>query len=254
MDARLDFATALIWRAGQYLKDQMAQPRQIEAKSSSKDLVTDLDKAVQDFIITEILAAYPQDQIFAEEEGQNQIPVHEGAVWSIDPIDGTVNFITQQADFAIMLAYLVDGQGQFGLIYDVMADKLYVGGPGRDLTCNGQVLGQPNHGELAQSLVAGNTGLYAHNAYGLADLFNQSLGIRNYGCAGLSMVRVLTGQLWAYASYLYPWDYLPAQVMGQSLGLRLECLDGQDLDHYGRQQVIFYPQAYQDQIRQYLKN
>lgn len=231
----------------------MAQPRQIEAKSSAKDLVTDLDKAVQDLLMAQIVEAYPDDQIFAEEDGQHQVALDQGSVWVIDPIDGTVNFIAQQADFAIMLAYLEDGQGQFGLVYDVMADKLYAGGPEHGLTCNGHLLDQPAYPSLSQALVAGNTGLYAHNAFGLADLFNQSLGIRNYGCAGLSMIKVLTGQVWAYASYLYPWDYWPALIMGQARGLTLERLDGKDLDNHSRQQVIFYPQAYQDQVRAVLR-
>ena len=52
----------------------------------------------------------------------------KGAVWVIDPIDGTNNFVTQKEDFAVMVAYFEDGIGQFGLIYDVMRDHLFRGG------------------------------------------------------------------------------------------------------------------------------
>lgn len=54
-------------------------------------------------------------------------PIAQGNVWVLDPIDGTVNFIVQKDNFAVMLAYYEEGVGQFGIIYDVMADILYSG-------------------------------------------------------------------------------------------------------------------------------
>lgn len=224
------------------MTEKMAEQRTITIKSSRTDLVTDLDKAVQDFLMEKIHLAYPQD-IFLAEESQDQATIEQGQVWVIDPIDGTVNFIAQQADFAIMLAYFEQGQGQFGLIYDVLANKLYAGGGAFPVTCNGIELQVPAHRPLEQSLVAANTGLYLSNADGLRDYFDQSLGIRNYGCAGLSMMRVLTGQLYAYASNLYPWDYLPAMIMGEKLGVSLRTLNGEELTRDKRQKVIFLPET-----------
>ena len=39
---------------------------------------------------------------------------------SLIPSMGTNNFVAQQEDFAVMMAYFENGQGQFGLIYDVV--------------------------------------------------------------------------------------------------------------------------------------
>ena len=36
-----------------------------------------------------------------------------------------VNFIVQQDNFCVMIAYYEEGQGKFGLIYNVMADQLF---------------------------------------------------------------------------------------------------------------------------------
>ena len=43
----------------------------------------------------------------------------------LDPIDGTMNFIHQQQNFAISLGIYIDGIGIFGYIYDVMRNDFY---------------------------------------------------------------------------------------------------------------------------------
>lgn len=50
----------------------------------------------------------------------------DGVVWILDPIDGTLNFVEQQRDFAISLAVYEDGIGQLAYIYDVARDELYL--------------------------------------------------------------------------------------------------------------------------------
>ena len=78
-------------------------------------------------MVEKITNRYPEDRIFAEEDGLRS-PISEGAVWVIDPIDGTNNFVTQKEDFAVMVAYFEDGIGQFGLIYDVMRGITFLRG------------------------------------------------------------------------------------------------------------------------------
>lgn len=79
------------------------------------------------------------DAILAEENDVRH-PINQGNVWVIDPIDGTVNFIVQGSQFAVMIAYYEQGIGQFGLIYDVMADQLLAGGGDFEVTLNGDKL------------------------------------------------------------------------------------------------------------------
>lgn len=251
MDAKFAFAQDLIREAGALIKSRMVAGFDIEVKSDPRDLVTDVDKASQAFLIDQISSAYPSDTFLAEEEGLKS-SLSDGSVWVIDPIDGTVNFITQQRDFAVILAYFEEGVGRFGLIYDVMADQLYCGGPGLGVTCNGRPLPLASSRPISQSLVACNTGLYLTNAYGLGDYFNQSLGIRNYGSGGLSLARVLSGQLFAYASKLCPWDYLAASIMGRELGYDLLALDLTPPDCCTRQDVIAFPHAFLGEIAEQL--
>ena len=112
--------------------------------------------------------------------------VGQGSVWIIDPIDGTNNFVAQAEDFAIMVAYFENGQGQFGIIYDVMKDVCYHGGGVFPAYCNNELLPPFKTKPLSDFLVAINAGMLETNAWGVAALGNASLGVRVYGSAAIS--------------------------------------------------------------------
>jgi len=88
LESKFEFAKELVKKAGQYILDHMQEDLQVETKSSPTDLVTRLDKEVQELLVGEILSRYPEDKICAE-EGCLRASVQEGKVWVIDPIDGT---------------------------------------------------------------------------------------------------------------------------------------------------------------------
>lgn len=248
MEAKYAFAKKLIIEAGDFLRQHLYDDLQIEIKDHFTDLVTHLDKQVQEQLTEQILSRYPNDVIYGE-ENEDRLPLKEGKVWVIDPIDGTSNFVAQKADFAVLLAYFEEGIGQFGLIYDVMADTLYHGGGQFPVYENDRLLPVVKDKPLAQSLIGINTGLYAQNIAGLADLADQMLGTRSYGSAGISFSHVLSGRLLIHASYLFPWDYAAAGILGQALGYSLIGLDGKELSYDGREHILFAPTSMLAEIK-----
>lgn len=237
----------MIFDAGRFLREEMVIDFQVKVKTQADDLVTNLDLAVQDFIVSRIKKRYPNDYLLAE-EGDEKPCFDKGAVWILDPIDGTVNFITQKNQFAILLAYFEEGYGKFGLVYDVRADRLYSGGEAFLPQCNGEELNHFDGKSLSQSLVACNTGMILCDSHNIRKQLKKSLGIRNYGCAGISMVKVLENQLWGYFSYLYPWDYAAAAIIGEQLGYTLLTLDGEKPDYRTRQEIMFVPRVEAEQF------
>ena len=252
MESKLAFAKDLTLKAGQFLRAHLTSPLEIEEKSSPSDLVTQLDHEVQHTLISQILERYPEDHILAE-ENEVRHPIADGAVWVIDPIDGTTNFIVQQLDFAIMLAYFENGVGQFGIIYDVMADKLYYGGGDFPVYCNDKVLPAYTEKGMSRSLLSINAGLFERNHLGLADLARQSLGVRLFGSAAISFSRVLTGRLLGYFSLICPWDYAAASILGENLGYVTLTLDGQVPDFQTKQAVMMVPKSQKDFFLTYFK-
>ncbi|HEL1586535.1 TPA: inositol monophosphatase family protein [Streptococcus suis] len=251
METKLRFAQQIVLKAGRWLREHMNQQVEIAEKADFKDLVTNFDQSIQDQLSQDILQAYPLDAILGE-ESQEHISISKGCVWVLDPIDGTTNFIAQQTDFCILLAYFEQGVGQFALLYNVMADQLIWGGGEFPVFLNDRPLLGYQKGELKRSLLGLNAGLFASNAFGLARLANHCLGTRSYGSAGISFAYVLEGRLVAHASYLYPWDYAVAAILGPKLGYELLSLENGKPRFEGREYVLFLPSLLKDEITGYL--
>ena len=56
LESKFEFAKELIKRAGQYILDHMQEDLCVETKTSPTDLVTRLDKEVQELLVGEILS------------------------------------------------------------------------------------------------------------------------------------------------------------------------------------------------------
>ncbi|HEM5988869.1 TPA: inositol monophosphatase family protein [Streptococcus suis] len=251
METKYRLAQSLVLQAGEFLKTHLHDELEIEEKENATDLVTQLDKLTQQFLTNQIKKEYPSDLIFGE-EGGDVSSISNGNVWVIDPIDGTSNFIAQKNDFALMLAYFENGIGQFGLIYDVMQDKLFHGGGKFPVFCNKERLASPSLSSISQTLLGLNAQLYAANKHGLADLANISLGTRSVGSAGIGFSHVLEGRLFAYASYLYPWDYAAASILGQGLDLSLLSLEAENPSFDKREHVILVAKQHLEEVKRYL--
>ena len=64
-----------------------------ETKSSGSDWVTDFDRRAEEAIRFVLHSYRPHDEIYGEEYGTTQVEHPTGYRWSIDPLDGTTNFI-----------------------------------------------------------------------------------------------------------------------------------------------------------------
>ncbi|MFS9057481.1 inositol monophosphatase family protein [Streptococcus infantis] len=251
MENKFTFAKEIVREAANYIRKHMKDDLHVERKSSPTDLVTKLDKEVQDLLIKKIRSRYPDD-LFCAEEGCMRAAVGQGSVWIIDPIDGTNNFVAQGEDFAIMVAYFEEGIGQFGIIYDVMKDACYHGGGAFQAYLNDEPLPDFKNKPLCDFLIAGNAGMLESNTWGVADLSKASLGVRVYGSAAISFSRILSGQLLAYITYLQPWDYAAASILGESLGYKVLTIAGEEVDFQTRQAVMMVPVEMKDEIQSYI--
>lgn len=99
------------------------QPQQIEAKTSPIDLVTIVDKNIEQRLHEWLLTHYPQaciigeEQVAAEPQILDQLDRAELA-FVIDPIDGTWNFANGLSVFGVMVAIVERGKTVQALLYD----------------------------------------------------------------------------------------------------------------------------------------
>ncbi|MGO2297416.1 inositol monophosphatase family protein [Pseudolactococcus laudensis] len=250
LNTKLEFAKKVVRQAGGFIRQHLSDDLEISEKTHFDDLVTNLDREVQEQILTQILSTFPKDHVLAEENNVRH-DIKDGNVWVLDPIDGTTNFIVQRDNFAVMLAYYESGIGKIGVILDVMNDNLYWGDGISAYKNEAQI--HLTVKPLRQSLIGVNTYMYRTNAGGLLDLSHESLGVRAIGSAGIEYVNILEGKIWGYFSNLSPWDYAAGAVLIAPFGYITQQIDGRPLAFEGRQMMMSVPSNQLDKIKAYLK-
>ncbi|MTD38727.1 inositol monophosphatase family protein [Erwinia sp. CPCC 100877] len=227
-----------IYAAAEKIRESLNNEVTISQKSGRTDLVTNIDKETQAFLIDKIREHYPEDRILAEEEGYSELDSLEGRVWIIDPIDGTLNFVMERENFCIMLGFYENGVGQLGFIYDVMQDELFWGGKGLGVYMNKKALRQPKNLELAEGLLGMNAYMYGKDINSAWKIGHESMGVRVSGCAGLEMIAMLKGNHIGYLSNLSPWDYAPGLVLLEEFGFKYAGINGDALRFSGREYFL----------------
>ncbi|QFP79737.1 inositol monophosphatase family protein [Latilactobacillus graminis] len=231
-----------ILESAAYTRAQIKQPLTVNIKSGPNDLVTNVDCANQTFLAEKIKTAYPNAQLVGE-EGAGEVPDdwQQGLTFFIDPIDGTMNFVKQRANFAIMVGVYEDGQPLFGIIYDVMADQLFWGGTQLGVFENETALKDAIDNPLQEGLICVNTQMMVTNELHLQDILRQSSGVRIYGSAGITFAHLVKGQVLAYISKLAPWDIAAGRVLAETLGFQVLQFNGQPVSMMQKEGMIIAP-------------
>lgn len=243
-----------IYEAAERIKTGLGEALKVDQKNGRTDLVTNVDKEVQNFLVEKIKAYDSTAKILGEENGLDQTAIDCGRVFVIDPIDGTLNFVMQQENFCIMIAVYEDGVGQLGFIYDVMRDELFWGGAkvGK-VFFNKKEISAPENKHLSQGLIGMNAALYRQNLYHAQEIGNTSMGIRILGCAGLEFISMIKGTQIGYVSVLSPWDYAAGKIMMDQLGMPSWGADKQPLTFRKREFFIGGTQATMTDIQAFHK-
>lgn len=228
-----------IYQAADHIRSSMQDPLQVSEKTSRKDLVTNMDKETESFLVEKIQQSFPNERILAEESSNQNTQDLNGVVWIIDPIDGTLNFVKQKHDFAIMIAVYEDGVGQMGYIYDVIKDEMYVGIKDQGVKCNQKQLSKVDDTSLAKGLVAISGLLLAEGNEAAKQVAKRSSGVRIVGSAGIETIYAVTGRIVAYvAASLAPWDIAAGKVIAEELGLMYTQQNGEPIQLLKKNPVL----------------
>lgn len=169
-------------------------------KKSARDLVTDADVAVEDFLKHAFSEHCPEYGFWGEESGQT---ANQRSRWIVDPIDGTHSFSKGQYFWGISVALEIDGELLMGAVYAPALDDYYFAEKGKGASKNGKPIRVSDEPSLAGSMVG--TGfaclrdyLEDNNLTRFARIAQATTGQRRYGSAALDLCLVADGQLDAY--------------------------------------------------------
>ncbi len=238
-------AVMLAQQAGELLLSIHRQgPRRVVTKSTGVDLLTEADLASQALIVTELSRRFPDHGILAEEDTGGHHDAAGGALWLVDPLDGTTNFAHRFPVFAVSIALWVDGRPQIGVVQDVVRERTYWAAAGQGAWLAGERRLQVSAvSDLRQSLLA--TGFpYSralHTDNNLAEfnaLMPATRGVRRAGSAALDMAWVADGRLDGYwEPYLAPWDWAAGILLVGEAGGTVSDYGGGPL-HLGSRTIV----------------
>jgi myo-inositol-1(or 4)-monophosphatase len=230
LDELLALATDLAAQATGLLLDGLERTRaEISTKTTSTDMVTEMDRASEALIVAGIRGSRPDDGIVGEEGAD--VTGTSGVEWLIDPIDGTTNYLYGHPGFAVSIAAQVDGAVVAGVVHDALHRDVFCAALGRGATRNGESIHASTQDELQHALVG--TGFSyeparrQRQAQVLTTVLPRVRDIRRMGAAAVDLCSVACGRLDAYYERgLGPWDLAAGALIAQEAGARLGDLRG----------------------------
>jgi len=209
----------------------MKAVRQHKSDGSS---VTEADLAAQKTLIAR-LAELRDAPVIGEEmtPAQHRELWRNGAegIWCIDPIDGTTNFANGIPLFAVSVAWMVDGETQFGVVYNPVTDEAFYASQGQGAWLNGTRLPLRKAAKQLAGAVAGID--FKRLSPDLASaLVRQKpfFSQRNFGSSALEWCFVAAGRLDVYVHGGQAlWDYAAGRLILAEAGGSASLLDGTPL-------------------------
>lgn len=124
----IDFAHRLANAAGDEIRPHFRQKIEIIGKEDESP-VTIADRNAETAMRALIEAKYPDHGIFGEEHGE--VRTDAEYVWVLDPIDGTLSFISGSPTFGCLIGLTRNGVPIMGLLDQVISGERWVGANGQ---------------------------------------------------------------------------------------------------------------------------
>ena len=222
----------VVWAktAGQILKDGFGKKHQIQYKSAI-DLVTEMDKKSEEYLITQIRGKFPNHTIIGEESGKSN-DSDQDVVWLIDPLDGTSNYAHGVPIFSVSMAYQYQGEIQIGVVYDPMLDECYTAVKGQGAYLNQEKIDVSKTTEMVNAMLVTGFPYNVHHTQDdnldyFANFIKNAQAVRRLGSAALDLCYVAAGRLDGYWEIqLQAWDAAAGILILAEAGGVVTTLDG----------------------------
>lgn len=106
-------------------------------QKSHQDYVTNLDHELEDYLLKTISAKLPDIKILSEETIKAPINISNQNCIVIDPLDGTLNAISELPYYSTSIAYIENGTPKIGITYDFIRNELFYASTGEGMFING---------------------------------------------------------------------------------------------------------------------
>lgn len=218
-------------KAGEIMLQYFDAEQQVVTKSDNSP-VTIADKLINDLVIEELSAAFPEDGIIGEEKSTAEYGM--GRKWFCDPIDGTAGYIWGTPTAMFSLGLVVNGVPVVGVAYDPFLKKMYTGVRGEGSYMNDKRLSVVTDVavvDVPRVAVSGSV----HNIYQLKylrALEDAGYKLTTFSGAVYKCCLVARGKFFAYIEHgVNAHDFAAAQVIVEEAGGKITGIKGETLDY-----------------------
>ncbi len=192
----------------------------ITTRKGRADFFTEVDLAAERQIVAAIQERFPDHGILTEEVlSQN---TDAPFLWVIDPIDGTMNYISGLPFFSVSVALLHHGRPLVGVVVDPYHNEVFHAVRDQGAFCNQEPIHVSQQQELSQCSLGTELHHSPHNVRHpvLQPGFTGSVGnVRMLGSTCLGLAYAACGRLdMAFYLNANPWDIAAGSLLVQEAG------------------------------------
>lgn len=231
-DKFLKVAKEAALEAGKVILSFYGQDHKLMIKTDHTDFATQADLEAEKIIVEAITKNFPSHNIISEETVRidNKSPF----TWAIDPIDGTISFVSKMPFFAVSIGLLENNEPIAGVIYHVAQNDLYWAKIDKGAYLNGRKIAVSKTAKLENSVIGLGIGGINRRKDKLKDYFYPLLDKVRYiymlGGGAVSMAFVARGFLDALPNTAWIWDQTAAGIIITEAGGKISDRFGNPVD------------------------
>jgi myo-inositol-1(or 4)-monophosphatase len=204
-------------------------------KKGFKDIVTEFDQKVEDFLVSQLKENFPNEAVLGEEgayklakKPNDETFSGEEVLWVLDPIDGTANYSRSYPYFCTTISLLQKKDKKFkpvlAITLDPVRKELFTAALGKGAFMNGEKIRVSEVDSLQTSMfvtgfasdISANKDIIFRR---FSEMTRKTLGVRRTGAAALDLAYVAMGRLDAYwECSLSVWDVAAGALLVREAG------------------------------------
>jgi len=217
-------------KAGAFIREEMGKVKheEIEVKAQNS-LVSYVDQNAEKMLVEALSKIIPDSGFITEEDTKDD--QEKEAIWIIDPLDGTTNFLHAIPHFSTSVALQYKGELVIGVVYNIMADEMYEAYKRGGARMNGKAIQVDKETDFSECILA--TGFPYDTQYNKEPYFKMmevimthARGMRRFGSAALDMA---------------PWDVAGGIVICEEAGAKITDYFGTNTFRSGRSIIVANP-------------
>ena len=185
-------------------------------EKSKNNPVTTADLEANRIIRENIQKSFPQDGWLSEEDADNSRRLALKRIWVIDPIDGTKEFIEGVPQFAVSIAFVVEGQPKIAIVYNPAEERFYKAAAGQGAYLNDKTIRVTRQNQIDGALLL----VSRSEPQKKFQVFVDRCDIRRVGSIAYRLAKVASGDGDGTLTFrtIHEWDICAGVLMVEEAG------------------------------------